>query len=152
MIARTTVASFAVAIGVAASLSACGTLKGARDRVVRAPAHCGDQAVQIYFDKDSAEIGKESQAVIAAAAQASKTCAVTAVDVTGLADATGAPDANFDLSRHRAEAVTAALAKAGVPAETVRIAAAGQNGAVTAAGQARPLRRRVDVVLHLTAR
>jgi len=152
MISRTTAATLAVAIGALVSLSACNTVKSARDRVVRAPAHCADQTVQVYFEQDSAEIGKESQAVIAAAAQASKTCAVTGVDVTGLADATGAPDANLDLSRHRAEAVTAALAKAGVPAETVRIAAAGQNGAVNAAGQARPLRRRADVVLHMTAR
>jgi len=152
MIARTTAATLAVAIGALVSLSACNTMKSARDRVVRAPARCADQTVQVYFEQDSAEIGKESQAVISAAAQASKTCAVTGVDVTGLADATGAPDANLDLSRRRAEAVTAALAKAGVPAETVKIAAAGQNGAVNAAGQARPLRRRADVVLHMTAR
>ncbi len=152
MIARTTAATVAVAIGALLSLSACNTMKHGRDRVVLAPARCADQTVQIYFEKDSAEIGKESQAVITAAAQASKACAVTGVDVIGLADATGAADANVDLSRRRAVVVTAALAKAGVPAETVKIAAGGQNGSVTAAGQARPLRRRTDVVLHMAPR
>ncbi len=37
------------------SLGACGTVQTVRERLVRAPARCVDQTVQIYFDADSAE-------------------------------------------------------------------------------------------------
>jgi outer membrane protein OmpA-like peptidoglycan-associated protein len=74
---------------------------------------------------------------------------VASVDVLGLSDAVGAADANLELSKRRAQSVTAALTAAGLPAGEFRVGAAGQAGAVTADGKARPLRRRVDVVLHL---
>jgi len=45
--------------------------------------------------------------------------------------------------------VTAALSAAGLPAGEFKLSAAGEAGAVTSSGKARPLRRRVDVVLHL---
>ena len=142
----------ALLMGLSGGLSACATANRGRDRIVRAPVSCADQTVQIYFEQSSAELTRESHAVIGAAARASSGCMVTGVDVLGLADASGAPDASLDLSKRRAQVVTAALAKAGVPAETVTIAAAGQSGAVNAAGQPRLLRRRADVVLHMKPR
>jgi len=151
IIARTAAANLLLGAALLAGLSACTTTHR-RDRIVRAPVACADQTVQVYFEESSAELTRESQAVIGAAAQASKVCVVTRVEVLGLADATGAPDANLDLSKRRAEVVTAALAKAGVPAAAVTIAAAGQSGAVNTAGQTRPLRRRADVVLHMKPR
>ncbi len=152
IIARTAAANLMLGAALLVGLSACMTMNRGRDRIVRAPVACVDQTVQVYFEESSAELTKEGRAVIGAAAGASKACMVTGVDVLGLADATGAPDASLDLSKRRAQVVTDALAKAGVPAETVTIGAAGQSGAVNAAGQARPLRRRADVVLHMKPR
>lgn len=134
------------------ALAGCGTIENARSRLVKGPAKCADQTVQIYFEPESAELTREGRAVITEAAQAARGCAVEAVEVLGLADAAGAPRANLELSERRAHAVTAALAEAGLPAAEFRLAAAGQAGAVTADGRAAPLRRRAEVVLRLAPR
>ena len=130
-------------------LGACTTTKSARDQIVRSGSNCVDQQGAVYFEADSAEIGKEGLAVIKAAAKAAKSCKVTQVEVRGLADATGAPDANLDLSKRRARSVAAALSAAGFPAAEFRMTAVGDAGATTAGGQAAPLRRRADVIVHL---
>ncbi len=135
---------------VALGLSACSSLSGARERIVKAPPRCADQTVQIYFEPLSAEVTREGRAVLAAAAANGKACKVTGVDVLGLADATGDTAANLELSKKRAEAVSSALAGVGLPAAQFKITAAGDSGAVTADGRARPLRRRADIVLHLS--
>ena len=132
----------------ALSLAACATVKNARDRIVRRAPICADQTVQIYFEPQSTEVSKEGGAVLAAAAGNRRLCKVTAVEVLGLSSATGAADSNLELSKKRAEAVTAALVAQGLPAADFKLSAAGQAGATTNDGQARPLRRRVDVTLH----
>ena len=134
------------------SLSACATVKSTRDRIVRAPARCADQTVQIYFEPDSAEITKEGRAVLNLAARNSEACKVSSVDVLGLADSVGGADVNLELSKHRAQAVTEALTAAGLPPADFKVAAAGQAGATNAKGDPRLLRRRTDVVLHLSPR
>jgi outer membrane protein OmpA-like peptidoglycan-associated protein len=149
MIIRDTIAVTAVLV---LTLSACATMKSARDRIVRAPARCTDQTVQIYFEPDSALVTKEGRAVLNLAAKDSHGCKVTGVDVLGLADSVGAPDANLELSKRRAQAVTEALATAGLPNAEFKMAAAGQAGAVNSQGDPRLLRRRTDVVLHLSPR
>jgi len=131
------------------ALGGCSTLQGAHARLVRAPSTCVDQAVQIYFEPESAEVTPEGQAVINSAAAGLRRCKLTSIEVLGLADAAGPPQANLELSQRRAGAVSHALAAAGLPAAEFHIAAAGQAGAVTAGGQAKPLRRRVDVTLHV---
>ena len=141
-----------VTIILALGLSGCAALPRGRDRIVKATPHCVDQTVQIYFEPESAEVTKEGRAVLAAAASQAKPCKVASVDVLGLADAAGAPAANLELSKRRAQSVTAALAAVGLPAGDFKVSAAGQAGAVTADGKAQPLRRRADVVLHMTAR
>lgn len=127
----------------------CTTIETARARLVKPQPHCIDQTVQIYFEPESAELTREARMVIDQAAAASAPCRVTAVDVVGLADAQGAPDANMQLSRKRADAVAAALAANGLPPAAFTVGAAGQAGAVTADGKTAPLRRRADVTLHL---
>ena len=134
------------------SLSACATVKSARDRIVRAPARCADQTVQIYFEPDSADVTKEGRAVLNLAAKDSQACKVSSVEVLGLADSVGAPDANLELSKRRAQSVTDALTAAGLPAADFKVAAAGQAGATNSKGDPRLLRRRTDVVLHLSPR
>ena len=70
----------------------------------------------------------------------------------GLADANGGPAAALELSRRRADAVSAALAANGLPPAEFRVAAAGQAGAVTQDGEKTPLRRRVDVTVRFAHR
>jgi len=147
---RTASVVIVLGLGLALGLGGCGTIGRARDRIVKASPRCTDQTVQIYFEPESAEVTKEGRAVLAAAAAQARPCRVTRVDVLGLSDSTGAADANLDLSKRRAQSVTAALTAAGLPAGEFMVAGAGQAGAVTTDGKAAPLRRRADVVLHLS--
>ncbi len=140
-----------IAIILVLGLGGCAAVKTGRDRIVQSAPSCVDQTAQVYFEAESAEITKESRAVISAAAAQSRGCKVASVDVLGLADSVGGADANLELSKRRAQSVTAALTAAGLPAGEFKVQAAGQAGATTAGGQAKPLRRRVDVVLHLSA-
>jgi outer membrane protein OmpA-like peptidoglycan-associated protein len=141
-----------IAAGLLAGLAAaCGTTSE-RTRLVRTPTACADQTVQVYFEPQSAELTKEGRDVIAAAAAGARACRVAGVEVIGLADAAGAPGANLELSQRRAASVAGALKAEGLPAAEFKVAAAGQAGAVTASGQAQPMRRRADIVLHLAAR
>jgi peptidoglycan-associated lipoprotein len=132
------------------ALGGCETTK-TRDQIVRTTPHCVDQTVQIYFEPESAAVTSEGRAVLKAAAGQAVGCKVTGVDILGLSDAVGAPDANLQLSKQRGEAVTHALARAGLPRTQYNITAVGEAGAITASGNNRPLRRRVDVVVHLTS-
>jgi outer membrane protein OmpA-like peptidoglycan-associated protein len=140
------VATLAAAVGL---VSGCAAVRNARDRIVKAPSACEDITVQIYFEPDSAEVTREGRAVLSQAAAQARPCRIDRVTVLGLADATGAPGANFELSRRRAAAVTGALAASGLPAAEFDLQAAGQSGAITPAG-AQPLRRRADVTVELS--
>jgi outer membrane protein OmpA-like peptidoglycan-associated protein len=137
------------ALAATVAMGGCTTMQAARARIVRAPSNCVDQTVQVYFDPESAELTPESQAVINSAAANLRSCRVTAIDVLGLADSVGAPQANLALSQRRAQSVSHALAASGLPTAEFHIAAAGQAGSMTSDGQAAPLRRRVDVTLHV---
>ena len=133
-------------VAIALVLSGCASGGG---MMVRKPAVCADQTVQVYFDPDSAEVTRESRAVLRQAAAAAKGCEVRKVSVLGLADAAGTPEANMALSEKRAQSVSAALQAAGLPPGEFELAAQGQAGSVTATGQAAPLRRRADITLNL---
>ncbi|WP_091736713.1 OmpA family protein [Phenylobacterium immobile] len=126
-------------------LTACATSSS----VVKAPATCGDQAVQIYFEPDSADVTSEGMAVLRQAATMTKGCTIDKIQVEGLADAAGAPAANLVLSERRAQSVNAALTQVGLPRADF-VGAAGDAGALNAQGQARPLRRRTDIQLRLS--
>lgn len=138
----------------AALLAATATLGGCattptRDKLVQAPSNCVDQTVQVYFEAWSAELTREGEKVIDNAAANVRGCQISSVEVLGLADSVGQPGPNLELSQRRAQAVTHALAAAGLPPAEFRIDAAGQTGAVTPDGAAAPLRRRVDVKLYI---
>jgi len=133
----------------AMALSSCASVRSARDRIVRAPKVCQDVTLPIYFEPNEARITREGRRVIAAGAAQARGCEVDAVRVVGLADAAGEPAANLELSRQRAASVADAIVKAGLPAAEFDVAAAGQAGAVTSAGQV-PVRRRADVTLKMS--
>lgn len=145
MIKLTTLAIVAAGL----TLSGCSTVNNARERIVRYVSPCENQTVQIYFEEGQSEVTPESRQVIAQAAQVARGCRVDRVTVMGLADAAGDPNANMELSRRRAESVTAALTAAQLPAAQYEVTAVGQTGAVGTAGRATPMRRRADIVLHM---
>jgi len=141
----------ALSAGAGLVLAGCATTPpgGARAKI-ETPAACEDLTVHIYFEPESAEVTDEGRAVLTQAASSAKACKVERVKVLGLADAVGAPAANLELSKQRVASVTKALIATGLPAGEFDLAAAGQQGAVTQSGDARPLRRRADVTLELT--
>jgi outer membrane protein OmpA-like peptidoglycan-associated protein len=139
-------------LGLAIALCGCATTETARTQLVRAPHSCVDQKAQVYFEPGSADLTPEGRAVIDAEAASARSCQVRTVEVLGLADAAGAPEAALELSQRRAAAVSAALAANGLPPADFRVGAAGQAGAMTAEGARQPLRRRVEVTLRLAGR
>lgn len=145
-------AALIAAVGALAMVAGCQTLHKtvARGPVIQSAAACADFNVSIYFESYSAAITPQARQVIAVAAQRTSGCDVTGVHVTGLADLPGGPGANLTLSKQRADAVTRAFHQRGIDNVEFQVAAAGDAGAQTPAGQARPLRRRADVQVHLT--
>jgi len=139
------VAGLVAAVG----LSACTTMRSARDRIVRAPATCQDVTIPIYFEPDAAQLTPEGRRVIASQAAQAKRCKVQGVRVLGLADAAGDPAANLELSKARAASVTDALMKAGLPPAEFDLTAVGQAGSLTSDGKIQPVRRRADITLKL---
>ncbi len=141
---------FVTGLAALVGLSACTTMRNARDRIVRAPAACQDVNIPIYFEADAAELTPEGRRVISLQAAEARRCKVERVVVVGLADAAGDPAANLALSKARAASVTDALMKAGLPPAEFDLAAAGQAGSVTADGKLQPVRRRADITLKLS--
>jgi outer membrane protein OmpA-like peptidoglycan-associated protein len=140
------IAGLALALG----LSAC-TSMGGRTRLVKTERTCQDVTVPVYFEPNEADITRDGRRVIGMAAADARGCTVRAVQVMGLADAAGDPAANLELSKRRAASVADALLQAKLPAAEFTVAAAGQAGATNKAGEVRPVRRRVDVVLKLAS-
>jgi outer membrane protein OmpA-like peptidoglycan-associated protein len=142
-------------IGLALLATAAGGCQSAREmggRLVRGPAVCTDRTVRIYFEAESADLIPEGRAVLTQAAKEARRCRVNGVEVVGLADATGAADANYQLSQKRAATVAGVLAESRLPAPQFVVSAVGQEGATTSDGELRPVRRRADIVLHLAPR
>lgn len=129
-------------------LGGCASV-GMRRSLVRTEPTCQDVTVPIYFEPNQAGLTRDGRRVIAAAAADARGCAVQAVQVLGLADAGGDAAANQALSQRRADSVTAALIQAKLPPADFAVSAVGEAGAITAGGQAQPVRRRADVVLKL---
>ena len=120
--------------------------------LIQAPPDCVDVNFPIYFEPRSAEITREADQLILAAQARARGCDVTGIVVVGLADARGSADANLELSRRRAAAVTRELHRRGFTTVEFREKVAGSVGAATDTGAARPLRRRADVSIHLMSR
>ena len=137
-----------VAVGLAGCANVGGGV-GARRSLVRVEPSCQEITAPIYFESNQAVLTRESRRVITMAAAGARGCSVDAVQVLGLADASGEAAANLDLSRRRAAAVGDALVRAKLPPAQF-VDGAGQAGAVTKAGQMQPVRRRADVILKLS--
>ena len=135
----------------AAALAGCQSApKASAERpLIQAPATCTDFTFPIYFEPRSAEITPEAESLFGAAQSRAHGCDVTGIVVVGLADMPGTVNANLELSKHRAGSVTSALQRHGFTNVEFHEKAAGETGAVTNTGDAKPLRRRADVSIHL---
>lgn len=128
-------------------LGGCASMHGDRAAIETPTPACQPMTVSLYFEQNSAQITDEAQTVLGAAAGQTRGCQVERVRVTGLADAPGAADANLELSRARAAAVSAALTAVSLHEHAeFEVVSLGAMGAVTNQGAA-PLRRRVDVAI-----
>ena len=145
----------ALVLGCAALLAACQSAQPparvAKGPLIVAPSPCADFTQSLYFEAGEATLTAQAQRLLAAAATRAHGCAVTGVDIVGLADAPGDAAANLELSRRRGDAVRAALHRRGFNKVDIKVAAGGDVGAETASGQAKPVRRRADVDFHLAA-
>lgn len=147
---RTTIPLTGATAVAALALAACG--HGHDRALVETPAICQDFSISIYFDAGSARLTSEAEQLLRMAGRRTATCAVGGVQVVGLADAPGDPEANLELSRRRAATVTAALARRRFANVSFDVSAGGDVGAQTPSGAARPLRRRADVLFHVAPR
>ena len=142
--------ALAAVLVLGAALGGCEHPRAVAARpLIQAPPDCVDVNFPIYFEPRSAAITREADQLIVAAQVRARGCDVTGIVVVGLADARGSADANLDLSRRRAEAVTREMHRRGFTTVEFREKVAGSVGAETDAGAARPLRRRADVSIHL---
>ncbi|ENZ82359.1 MULTISPECIES: OmpA family protein [Caulobacter] len=138
------------------ALGGCATSQGPWRHIAKpvaaAPSPCAGFKSSIYFDQASASLTPEARLVLANARDQARGCVVRSVRVIGLADAKGSADASLELSRKRAETVSAALAQNGFGKVDFDLDAVGDAGAVTASGAAAPLRRRADILFDLAPR
>jgi OOP family OmpA-OmpF porin len=87
----------------------------------------------VSFASGKATLSKEAKQSVAAAAAAFKQGA-SSVMVTGGTDTVGKPKANQKLSERRANAVRAALVKAGVPANAISASGTGESALAVPTG------------------
>ncbi len=136
--------------GLVAGCASSNPWPKSRSQIVQMAPACEDFAVQIYFETESAALTNEARSLLKGAEAMTKGCKVASVRVIGLADAKGGgPDSNLALSKKRADTVTRALSKMGLKAVDFEVGAAGDAGAITGNGEARPLRRRADIKFDL---
>jgi len=138
---------FAAASAAAVALGGCSSMSHLGGMGSSPCRH--DATVTLYFETGSDAVTDIGNQIVAATAQRLHTCTVSELRLLGLADATGSPQTNLDLSKRRADNVLAAFVKAGLPVPKYTLVAAGDKGAVNAQGAAEPVRRRVNVVVEL---
>ncbi len=121
----------------------------AKGPLIQSASPCIDFSQTLYFEAGQATVTRQAEKLINLAATRTRGCRVTGVAVVGLSDAPGDPAANLELSRRRGEAVKSVLHRHGYDAVEIQVAAVGDSGAQTAAGQSKPVRRRAEIAFHL---
>lgn len=136
----------------ALAAAGCAETPWSRGPLVAEPSACAPQKFDVYFREGEARLTDPALHAIGLTATQLQGCDIRKVEVIGLADATGRPEANLDLSERRALAVTEALAAAGWPTPVFSLVAAGQSGSVAAGGAVEPMRRRTEVLVDAAPR
>ena len=134
------------------AVAGCAETPWSRGDLVAEPSACAPQRFDIYFRDGEAQLTDAARHAIGLTATQLQGCDIRKVDVIGLADARGGPDANLDLSERRAVAVREALEAAGWPAPAFSLMVAGESGSVAAAGASEPMRRRTEVLVETAPR
>ena len=104
----------------------------------------------VFFDWDRADMTDRARQIVAEASAASMRMAMTRIEVSGHADASGTAAYNRGLSERRANAVTAELVRHGVPRDSISVHGYGDTRPLvpTAAGVREPQNRRVEIVMR----
>jgi len=140
--------SLAVAALVAMGLSGCGASRFFdRDKVVATPSACTPQRMDIYFADGQATLTPPALQALSLMSTQLQNCGIKSVQVTGLSDARGAPEANLTLAQRRANAVAEAMASLGWPTPVFEVQAGGEAGASVSSAVQEPLRRRTEVLI-----
>ena len=134
------------------AVAGCAEGPWSRSELVTEPSACAPQRFDIYFRDGEAQLTDAARHAIGLTATQLQGCDIRKVDVIGLADARGGPDANLDLSERRAVAVREALEAAGWPAPAFSLMVAGESGSVAADGASEPMRRRTEVLVEAAPR
>lgn len=116
--------------------------------VQAAPAPVAAKTFLVFFDWDKATLTPRATQIIAQAASASKTQAVTTLEVNGYTDTSGTPRYNKGLSIRRAKAVAAQLVADGVPSGEIILHGYGETHLLvpTGPGVREPQNRRVEII------
>jgi outer membrane protein OmpA-like peptidoglycan-associated protein len=104
----------------------------------------------VFFDFDRYNLTPDARRVIEAAAAAFKTSGSARIDVSGYTDLAGTQAYNLRLSRRRADAVAAYLARQGVPRNVMDVKWFGKENprVPTPDGVREPQNRRVEIVMQ----
>lgn len=148
----TTIKTLTAAGLAAVTLAGCSSMGGGGDALVAQPDACAPKRFDVYFAENQAVLTDAARTAIGLTATQLQPCQIQTVRVLGLADATGAAEANLTLSQQRALAVVEALEAQGWPAPAFEVGAAGDAGAITPGGVEEPLRRRTEVLVTATPR
>ena len=138
-------------LAAAGLFTACATPPAPKPLAPSLAPACADFSFPIYFESGSDDLTQAARVVLVDASVSARRCAISRVEVLGLADADGPTHRNLVLSRRRAGVVAKALMEAGLPGPDFDIEAIGEAGARAADGKADPMRRRTEVVIHMTA-
>ena len=84
------------------AVAGCAETPWSRGDLVAEPSACAPQRFDIYFRDGEAQLTDAARHAIGLTATQLQGCDIRKVDVIGLADARGGPDANLDLSERRA--------------------------------------------------
>ncbi len=104
----------------------------------------------VFFDFNSSDITAEAGRVIQQASDNAKRGNVSRISATGHADRSGPDRYNMALSIRRANAVKAALVRAGIPENQIAVLGKGEAEPLvpTADGVREPQNRRVEIILQ----
>ena len=141
-----------IVVAGALALAGCAGTPMERAELVAEPSVCAPQRFDIYFRDSEAALTDAARHAIGLTATQLQGCEIRKVNVIGLTDARGAPNANLDLSERRAQAVAEALEAAGWPSPVFSLIVAGESGSVTASGASEPMRRRTEVLVDAAPR
>ncbi|MFC6196710.1 OmpA family protein [Ponticaulis profundi] len=135
-----------------AALAACSTsppaappplAPQAEDMVAGPPCH--EENFQVYFASGQTTLDETARKVIGKIVESEATCELSAIEIEGHSDASGASDVNLAVSRKRAQAVQKALQDADLRVKVIEIIAMGETDALTSDGLATPMNRMVEV-------